>query len=153
MTNQHKLITFRKSRPISSKWPFAYLRKTCHVSFKTSFVHSSRFNSPPLSFKKTFPSYPTLSRGPEVGWLHLFHISNHLWFNLIDSPPISNWPWCHPVGRLHPVSLLVNNTFSPPFLRLPWSHPVTIQFMKLPPKINQCQNSPALSFFLSIYYS
>ena len=43
-----QLTYLSRSRPISSKRPIAYLRKTCLVSFKTSFGHSSSFDFPPL---------------------------------------------------------------------------------------------------------
>ena len=74
-------------------------------------------------------------------------ISRQLWFDLIYSPPISNWPWHHPVGGLQSVSLWVNSTFSPPIFRLPWIHPVTLQFLKLYPNITPYQKSTAWSFF------
>ena len=66
-----QLTHISRSMPISSKQTIAYLQKTCLVSFKTSFDHSSSFNLPPIYFNIFFPSNPTLSRGIGVGWNHL----------------------------------------------------------------------------------
>ena len=81
-------------------------------SHSKTFAHSYSFESPALSFNIFLPRYPVLSIGAVFGWLRSVRISSHLWFKSIYSPPISNWLWHHPVGRIHPVSFWVNYTFS-----------------------------------------
>ena len=126
---------------------FRISAKTCPVSFKTRFSQSSGFESLPLYFEKILTSDPILSRGLGFGRLCLVLISSQLWFDSIYFLPISNWPWCYPVGRLHPVSFWFDYTFSPLFLIWTWSRPVTLQFLNQHPKINTCQNSPKQSFY------
>ena len=102
-----KLFHVSRSGPIFFQAAYLPSTKTCLVSFKMCFNHSPRFDLPNLSFGIFSPSNPILSRGPGVGRLQLVHISSQLLFDSIYSHPISNWPWCHPVVKLHPVSLLV----------------------------------------------
>ena len=103
-SNYTKQLTHvSQSRPFSSKRIIVHLQKTCLISFKMSFDHFSRFNSSTLSFNIFFPSNPTLSRGPGVRKIHSVCILSHLIFESIYPPPISNWTWHNPVGRIQPV--------------------------------------------------
>ena len=145
-----QLTNISRSMPISSKQTIKYLRKTCLISLKTSFDHSSSFNLPLIYLHIFFPSNPELSRGIWVGQLHLVCILIQSWIDLIYSPPISNRPWRHPVGWLHTVYFWFNYTFSPSIFIWTRSHPFTLQFLKLHPDIITLQKSPMQSYCLYV---
>ena len=104
-----KLLTqVSRYRPISSKRPISYLQQKCLISFNICFNHSSSFNFLTISFGIFFARDPTLLRSLRVGIIHPFYISIQLLLDLIYSPPISNWPWCHQVRQLLQVVFLID---------------------------------------------
>ena len=150
MNAQHNSVAFRNLGPFLPNSLSSIFKITCLISFKTCFDQYSSFDFPTLSFNIFFQVTPIFSRGLVVGQIHSVCILSQLLLDLIYSLPNSNRPLRHPVGWLHSVCfsvrLWINSTVSLPIFIWQRIHPVTLQMLKLHPKIIPHQNSPVRYF-------
>ena len=107
-----QLTPFLWYRTFSSKQPIDHVQKL--ASYHSKIVSTYLQTSTHQLFISTLSCQvaPTFSIGTGVGLLRSVCILSQLWFDLMYSTPISNWPWCHLIIKLRSVCFWVTQ-FSP----------------------------------------
>ena len=136
-----------RSRPISSKWPITQpIYKNLPHLIKNVF----RAHFKILSFKTFLPSNPHIimrvgSWKTSLGYyLEPVRIQTDL--------TSTNFQWTMiPSSWMTSICVfLIQINLIPSFFRWPWSYPVTLQLLKLHPKISPHQKYPKQSFFFCL---